>query len=418
MHYRSKNSGLLIFRDKGADGREYWQLYDGAGRSIFTFFDYIATRVTKDESAATEIEAEAYSLKLWFEYLETVGIDQKEAQDKDLRSFRDHLIARRTKNSKDNGLARRRSINYNLRVVYQFYAWLQRNRIGGGNLDLLGVSGCKITSSLLESSANMTRATRRYPLLFRNSGSSSKHKVMHVPSAADRDAMTDYFVANQEPAVSERNALLMDIAAQTGLRRASILSLKTSQFSLPLLDTHSRSSRPYLVSPAVQKFSYGNQFEFSAVLVVRIVNYIETSRAAIVRATGSDSDYLFLSSRSGLPLTAKATSNIYARAARALSMPKDSGLHGYRRLFANDYQQSVYEASLEAGGDTSVEMLSAMTASALGHISTRSQEAYLRDMLRRFKTTEAFGRREEIARLRDEIARLRAELAEAVARKR
>jgi len=417
MKHYSASGGLLIYKDFSPDAKVYWHLYDREGRSILTFFDFIAFRLNESQSTANEVESYAYSLKMWFEYLFRADVNQFDATDHHIVEFRSLLLERQSHNLKDNYLARRRSINVNLRAIYKFYEWLQRSYIDERQLTLLGTNGCNITSALLEVGSYTDWNSRCYPLLFKKAGKGSKHKIMHIPTNLDREATQDYFHATQQASIAGRNVLMMDIATRTGLRRNSILSLRISQFTKVLLEKHESANRPYLVTPKVQKLAYSNHFEFSYELVLRIIEYISDSRMEIVSKTKSTSDCLFLSIRTGMPLTSKAATNIFTRASRNLDQPKDFGLHGHRRYFANDTLGTNYEASLEIGGDTSIETLSAITASAMGHSNPRSQEAYMRDMLKRFKHTHALQQRDEVARLKDENARLRAELNQTKIRK-
>jgi hypothetical protein len=413
MKHRSENGHLPMFGDAASDEKIYWHLYDQSGCSILSFFDFIAHRIDVDQARKSEVENSAYTLRMWFEHLLSVGTNQFSARDQDIKDFRERLMARKSSNLKGNDLARRRTVNLDLRVIYKYYEWLQRHHSEGRKLSLLGTSGCNINSALLEmkSESESGRNKRCYPLLLKNTGKSSKHKIAHIPTNQDREETTDYFHATQGPGTASRNVLMRDIAAKVGLRRNSILSLNCSEFTQELFEKHERTNRPYLVAPNSQKNDYDNYFEFRFELVLRIIDYINGYRAEIIARTGSSSDRLFLNTKNGKPLTSGGTSNIYCAASRALDHPKDFGLHGQRRSFANEEMDTSYQASVEVGGDTSIETLSALTASAMGHSSTASQETYLRNMLNRFEHTHAAQQRDDLARLQDINARLRAELA-------
>jgi len=421
MKHQSENGGLLLFNDIDSDEKIYWHLYDRSGRSILSFFDFIAHRIDVNQARKSEVKNSAYTLRMWFEYLLSVGTGQFSARDQDIKDFRERLMARKSSNLKGNDLARRRTVNLDLRVIYKYYEWLQRHHSEGRTLSLLGTSGCNINSALLEmkseSESESGRKKRCYPLLLKNTGKSSKHKIAHIPTNQDREEATDYFHATQGPGIASRNVLMRDIAAEVGLRRNSILSLRCSEFTQELFEKHERANRPYRVAPTSQKYDYNNDFEFRFELVLRIIDYINGYRAQIIARTGSSSDRLFLNIKNGKPLTSGGTSNIYCAASRALDHPKDFGLHGQRRSFANETMDTSYQASVEVGGDTSIEGLSAVVASAMGHSSTASQGPYLRNMLNRFKHTHAVQQRDDLARLQDANARLRAELELAKKRK-
>jgi len=159
------------------------------------------------------------------------------------------------------------------------------------------VSGYNITSSLADIASGDRPDSGSYPLLFKNTGSQSKHKVTHVPTDLEREQILDYLHATQGASVAVRNVLIWDIPEQTGLRRASVNSLTIEQFTLKLVEETEHSGRAYLVFPADQKYSYDNLFEFNLGLVQRIIHYIANERAEIVARTNSTSNALFLNEK-------------------------------------------------------------------------------------------------------------------------
>ncbi|MRT30410.1 hypothetical protein [Herbaspirillum sp. CAH-3] len=412
MKHYAKAGGLLIFKDETVEKKVYWHLYDCDGKSILTFFDYLAHHVGDKKVGVSKIEDEAYTLKMWFEFLDNQGVDQFSAGDSHIELFRTSLLARKSANVKGNAQARMRTVNGNLKVVYQFYRWLQKHHRYGVRRFLLGTdgSGCNITSNLAELGEGDMPNSKSYPKLLTGTGVGSKHKINYIPTDVDRADTVDYLNARHGPGVAHRNVLLQDIAEETGLRRASVCSLLAPQFTLAELEKCERAARPYLVLPSDQKRGYDNLFAFPHDLVVRIINYISTDRAEIIRRTGSKSDCLFLNVKYGTPLKLGSVTTIFTRASRALDQPHDSGMHGSRRRYANKKDNELFQASLEVGGDTSAETLGRMLASALGQSSTASQSAYLRNQQLRFKKTATIKQSEENTRLKNENAMLRSEL--------
>ncbi|TDY84967.1 UNVERIFIED_ORG: site-specific recombinase XerD [Herbaspirillum seropedicae] len=408
MKFRADDGSLLIYRDETPSKKVFWHLYDRAGKSVLTFFDYFA-HLLDEGGKENEAKNIAYSLRMWFEFLDKCGLDQFSATDDTLSRFILELSSRTSNNRKGNGYARARSINKNLIHIYKFYAWLQEYHRDGCKLRLLGGKQCNIKSALSNPDENAHSKKSCYPLLIEGTGSSSKHKVTYVPSDFDVDRIVDYFRATQSQSVAARNILVVEVGDEMGLRRGSLFSLRIGQFTRELLEDCEHSRRPYLVMPEDQKMNYDNYFEFDLALVDRIIDYIETERLEVVTRTKSSSDKLFLNIKYGTPLTPGAMTNAMCRARRALGLPKDSSLHGLRRKFANDSDSANYEASLEIGGDSSVESLAAIGASQLGHASSESREAYLRNLQRRFKNTETFKRKKQIVELKDKVSRLQTE---------
>lgn len=413
MKYLTEDGRFRCSKDIVSAKEVYWHLYDQNGNSVLTYFDFLATKMLFANATYSAIESDAYTLRMWFEYLYRAGVDQYRARDDNIREFRDQLSKRRSNNLSGNQLARNRTINTNLRTVYNFYAWLQMHAIYGKRRYLLGKSGYNITSTLADTDTDRTSDSDRYPLLFTRTGANSKHKITHVPTDLEVEHMTDYLHATQSEAVAVRNILMQDIPEQTGLRRASFNSLTVDQFTPELLQECEKAGRLYLVCPADQKYGYDNHFKFNFVLVMRIIHYIANERNEIVVRTGSTSKALFLNQNKGTPLTTRYISIIFSRVSRALKLPRGSGVHSLRRRFANKNLGTIYQASRETGGDTSMETLLAINASSMGHSSTQSQEAYLRNVLNNFGGTNAVQQSDEITRLKNENALLRAELGRA-----
>lgn len=165
------------------------------------------------------------------------------------------------------------------------------------------------------------------------------------------------------------------------------------------------------VRPSSQKFGYSNSFPVERGLATRILSYIEHERQEIVSRTKSRAPEIFLSHRSGKPLTAGAVSGIFNSARHALGWPAGAGLHAWRRGFANAYIEREIDARIELGLDTGGETIAMSLATALGQESMASQAAYIRDAQRRIRGSSTFRDKAEHARLADENAMLRAQIA-------
>jgi len=403
---------ITLRRDIAHGGLIFWQLSDEKLRTIMPFLDFMIDCVDVQLLKPKTVEARAYTLKKWYQFLSDIRVDALDADNEILVKFRDHLFERAAVNRSGDAQARRRTINADLRNVYTYYAWLQKKDAACQGKRLLGIDGCQITSSLLaERTAGLSRSDRqRYPTTFRNAGERSKHRLGFVPREEHRARLTEYFYDTHPLSLAKRNCLIFALAWSVGWRRGSILSLTAEQFSREIVLGGDESSG-ISVCPPSQKFGYSNFFTVERGLALRVLDYIEHERKEIVRRTNSTSSQIFLSERSGMPLTAGAVSGIFNTGRHALGWPVGAGLHGWRRGFANAYIEREIDARIELGLDTGGEAIAMSLATALGQESLASQGAYLRDAQRRIQGTATFRDKVEHARLSDENAVLRAEVA-------
>jgi len=137
MQYLSEDGRLRIAKDSVAEDLAFWHLYDASGKSILTFFDFLAEQIVFDEAIYSVVESAAYTLRMWFDYLHHAGIDQFQARDINIKEFRDQLLARKSKNFSGNLLARKRTINVNIRTIYHSMRGCRNTPfMGGTNLSL------------------------------------------------------------------------------------------------------------------------------------------------------------------------------------------------------------------------------------------------------------------------------------------
>jgi integrase len=400
-------ASIALYRDVASDGSTYWHLCDYHCRTIWPFIDYIIDCVDVDELNHKTIENRAYALLKWFRFLHNQRVGMWNVTDETLKVFRSELVERRAVNSGKSLQARRRSINLDLRNVYLFYAWLQKDPTHGANRRLLGVHQCQITSTLLLDINPQKRNRQRYPLTFKHAGERSKHRLGFVPNESHRSALTEYFYDTFPSHLALRNCLIFELAWSVGWRRGSILSLTVADFAAARVQPY----EDFPVTPSKQKFGYDNSFDVPGRVVTRLLNYIDTERRDCLIRTRSSRSEIFLNDRNGQPLTAGAVSALFNRARHALDWPWGAGLHAWRRGFTNAYLERDLDARIELGLDTSGESLSMSIAQALGQESLGSQAAYVRDTQRRIRGSSTFRDKEANALLADENNRLRADVA-------
>lgn len=399
---------VVLRKDRAHDGRIFWHLTGSDGHTDWPFLDYIIDCIDTQQLANKTVENRAYTLVKWYRYLAERRLELWQASDNLIKQFRDGLMARDAINSSGDQQARRRTVNLDLRNVYLFYAWLQRDYVYGNGRRLLGRTACQITSTLVdERSEKIASPRKRYPLTFRNAGERSKHRMGFVPGEADRAALTEYFYDTCPPDQARRNCLLFGLAWAVGWRRGSILSLTTGDFD----PARNRPDTDLQIAPSAQKFGYSNSFSVPDGAALQVLDYIDNERRAIIQRTDSVSRAVFLNERTGNPLTAGAVSTMFSKARIALAWPRGAGLHAWRRGFTNAYLERELDARIELGLDTGGDAIAMSIASALGQESLGSQAAYVRDVQRRIRGTATFRDKEEHVRLSDENAHLRGQIA-------
>lgn len=404
---------ITLQRDVDHSGTVFWGLTDEKLRTVLPFLDFMIYCIDVKMFAPKTVEGRAYSLKMWYQFLSNNHIDALEADDGVLVKFRDQLFERVAANRSGNEQARRRTVNADLRNVYIYCAWLQKNHPDCQRRRLIGLSACQITSSLMEDrsarGAGMDR--QRYPLTFRNAGERSKHRLGWVPGEEHRAQLTEYFYDAHPPHLAARNCLIFELAWSVGWRRGSILSLTTDEFAEEVIMGGDGIS-DISIRPPEQKFGYSNSFPVERSLGLRVLHYIKHERAEIVSRTNSKSSKIFLNVYTGTPLTVGAVSGIFNTARHALGWPAGAGLHGWRRGYTNKYIEREIDARIELGLDTGGETIAMSVATALGHECIDSQAAYVRDAQRRIRGSATYRDKVEHARLSDENAALRAEIAQ------
>ena len=385
----------------------FWHLTGADGGTVWPFLDFMIDAVDIQQLNAKTVEGRAYALAKWYRYLAQERIDAFDAGDKELKAFREAMVKRKVAHSSGNPQARRRTINVDIRNIYLYYAWLQQDARYGQRRRLLGAQGCQITSTLLERDPGREQGQRHYPLTFRQAGERSKHRLGFVPRESHRAALTEYFYEAFPPVLARRNCLMFELAWHVGWRRGSILSLTAEDFAEDRL----REDQSLEVTPAAQKFGYSYAFSVPYTVALQVRAYLEREHAVLKARIGTTSSHLFLSERTGQPLTPGAVSMLFSRARAALGWPAGAGLHAWRRGFTNTYIERELDARMELGLDTGGEAIAMSVAHALGQNSLASQAAYIRDAQRRLRGSATFRDKEEHVRLADENARLRAEVA-------
>ncbi len=371
-----------------------------------------------DQSYKSEIELHAYAIKSFLTYLCDHGLDWKIIDDDELVAIRDWMLSVTINDPKSKGDANpaMRTTNRKLRVIYNYLVWAQDSI--GYIEDRIGLGDAYPINSILplsQRNANIKKNdARMYPKCFRKCGEGSRSRYQYSATSEDKAKLIGYFSDDpSEPYVAERNILIMELADQVGWRNSSINSLTVDQFSDDSINNADQYS--ISVTPLIQKLGYEYSFDVPLALANRINQHVKTGRANFIRNKfrnpGKASDALFLSMKSGQGLGIKTIVQIFSVAMKEIGCPRGSGIHSFRRKFAQDISDSevafrrAHKLSL-ASEDTSL-----VVSRKLGQASATSQETYIKSMaVQSEKTLEAKLIRENNA-MANELANAKLENA-------
>lgn len=360
------------------------------------FVDYML-HLNADYSEQT-IEGYAYNLAPWFIFLDQMSVQVEEASDDYLLRYKKYLEGQ-------YGCSRSGKIKANnkLIAVYKFYHYLSKVRRDLFNL--IGPSNCNILSSI--TSHEKQSFNKVYPYCYRRVGKASRHGIRWTPEQLHKCELFSVLM-RENKYISRRNRLLIEIADEVGLRRGSVLSLTIDQF--PPLNESDLEKEFIYITPSSQKFGYSKPFPFPVELYIRVVGFIEGERSDLVIRFNSSVGKIFLNFHTGQPLTLAGTSSLFSRLSRELKWPHNSGLHSWRRKFAQDFNEKNIENRRRLGLDTSHDALALDLAARLGQESIQSQRPYIERAMQRYisKRTKTFSA--QLAEYETEIAHLKKQL--------
>jgi integrase len=308
-------------------------------------------------------------LMAFLRYLDSEGVTVFSVTDHVLRDFRDAELLNVQSNPRSSGAPRKAksTVNQKLRTAYRWLLWLRKSeRV---EECLIGSSGCQVTceGSWPPRRSNL-KSTSAYPLLFRRLGVNNQHRTGFVPDTSMLDQISEALMRTNDY-IGRRNALLVDIAATVGLRRASINSLTIDQFDAEMIAGTQKDT--IRIKPLAQKFGYENDFNFPVWLALNIRDFVEGPRAKLVAdlrvADSLTKRRIFLSARNGKPMTERALTQQVSRAAKAIGAPKGASIHTLRAYFLNAWIDEEIDRRLGLGLDTSSASIAASAAIVMGH---------------------------------------------------
>jgi integrase len=148
-------------------------------------------------------------------------------------------------------------------------------------------------------------------------------------------------------------------------------------------------------------------------LVGAIVEYIEGPRAALFKKirvpVSKGEDRLFVSSKTGKPLTNRSITGLVSTSLRAVGAAHGS-IHGFRHKFVNDEVEREILFRIDNKMDTSMDSIAVSVSMKVGHANPASLYAYISRTLQRISKYLPEDDLSKIERMEREIVLLNKEL--------
>lgn len=401
---------------------------DDRQRVAQPFTDYLDSVAAKHHSnqklksaALSDMQAKAYALRLFAEFLTVNRWRLFRVNDEILQLFKTSALDGIQSSKSTRGLEhqQRESASVKLRAVYDFLFWCQSELILPANT-LGWDEPCRVRSSLVLAKTRGNEQDRKpankYPLCFYGRGE-GRAGAQHWASVAELDHIETDFWEARSALTATRNSLMLRLLDSQAWRISSANSLTVQQFSEDALLAKSQDDE-FTVTPPNQKGGKSFSFRMSWELARHIQQYCsddEVGRIAIMKQRGVDEKVamhaVFLSMKSGGPLSRHSWVTIFARGFRQAGAPKGAGGHAIRRKRAEEEMETEIEYRLEHGLPVTLEAVSAAVQEKLGHSTAAAGRSYRRVMrnLRRKSRQERLAKQLEETQL--EVARLRSHIA-------
>lgn len=332
----------------------------------------------------SEIKHHTYALKSYISFLSQYKLDWKNINDNNLISFRNWSYLKTLANSRSKKKinSAKRTTNGKLRAIYLYYVWAQNTMLYVsdiiGNSDEFPIKS--ILPDFITSNSIKGNDSRLYPLCYERCGEGSHSRFQYSATYEDKIKLIKYFSdSTSTEYIADRNILVMEIAAQVGWRSGSITSLTISDFSDEVIN--SATDENILIEPKIQKLGYENSFKVTLALAIRVNKHIKTSRQNIINyrkiKNHITQNSLFLSSVSCTPIGPQTFIQIFSKAMKHIGCPRGSGIHSFRRKFAQDITNKEVAFRLKNKLSLAMEDTLLVTARALGQASKSSPESYL-----------------------------------------
>ena len=298
-----------------------------------------------------------------------------------LSDYRDEELKSVLSNPRSRGSKRaaKSTVNQKLGAMLNWLVWLQYKGICPP--DTIGPVNCRVTAwparSPLKDGPWMPGSPVSSDLFLTGAGTSG---LTPAVSRESFEAVREHIeVTYLSEYIASRDSLFVDVAASAGFRRGSICSLRTDQFDREQLAAWDHDTFP--VTPSAQKFGYEDTFEIDTLLALRVSDFIEGPRKQLLEDLKVSSRVtiakIFLSSKTGKPITDRSMTSRLGKAMRAIGGTKGQAVHAFRGLFANETIDSETDRRVQRGLDTSTLSIASATATQLGQRRAESLFPYV-----------------------------------------
>jgi hypothetical protein len=375
-------------------------------------------------AARSSIDATTYALRAFLVFLQEQRLSLSDVTDEVIITFREVAFKKVVSNPRNRGgitFQTRETVNIKLRHIYDFLHWCQKT--GEVPPDTIGWQHCKVRSSLplteLGSSDNASRSENKYPQCFRGEGENAPRDGQYWATVEDIDRIEQGFWERGSEKASLRNATMLRILQSQLWRIGSANSLLTTQFSSVALERQ-RGQETFSVIPPDQKGGKSYPFAMEWPLAESIHNYINNDvdgRKSVLSAFSIGENIakhrVFLSVRSGKPLSTATWVRIISSGFRDVGAPKGAGAHAVRRGGSADAVMNEVAYRQAEKLEVSEDAVAGVMQQRLGHSRRESQRSYRR-VERTLRRKSRIGQLEiELLNTRQTISDLREELASA-----
>jgi integrase len=359
-------------------------VYDLKTKAIVAEITDYSIWLARDErkNPKTIVQTSGHLVRL-YAYLSARGLRLCDLNDSVLREFLDAEFesVKRNARSRSSEQAAARTVNQKVSAILNWLLWLQRE--GACASGTIGPSKCRVTAwpsrQPRRSGADAWRPGSGIGSHHFRPGGSASQFVPAVSRDTYRSLCRYIDEISLSTYIARRDSLFVDIASNAGFRRGSICSLRVDQFDESVIKSTDALTLP--LKPIVQKFHYEHQFEVSTLLMLRVREFIEGPRADLLKQLGVSESAakgkVFLSAKTGKPLTDRAMTHRISKAMRAVGCRKGQAIHVFRGLFANEAIDDEIEERLSLGLDTSTESVSAAVSTRLGQKRSASLFTYI-----------------------------------------
>ncbi len=409
LSMRNPDYVIPLFRDKNLRPIE----------SITLFFIDLGeqNKTKKLSSFSSTIQSYRTGINYLLNYLTQKNIKLESLNDQYLDDFKEWVfkkIESDEKRTRGNAKAIKATVNRHLKAVYSLIAYLclvTQELLE----DMIGLDGNPIKTSIpnyfREGHFNVVVSTKTgkfnmskslYPLCYevpiRPAGSQVFATEQDTTKIIEHFEKSGAFVAR-------RNILILRVIDDTAMRTISTADLTTDLFTREIIES---CPNDHLSIYPEQKGRTIHQIKVPIVIASRILEYIENYRQEFISQKGVGEDVakqaLFLSEKTGKPLSKRSITNIFNEAARSIGKSKIGfGAHAYRRKSSNDYREKTLRANHELGMRHDPLLLAEQSRVHLGHSSIESQTAYVNTLDNINEETDAYQQARKQKELHDQI---------------